>query len=347
MANFPFIEVHAVDHCNNNCRWCHNYSPFSPKKEYQASDYFEGFDFLIEKEHNFQIISLMGGEPFLHSNITLFAHQFLERYRKPQIITTNGFWLSETAVKDYQDLWSMLNIVKISRYPTIEKRLGGADEFKRLVNLIKEYNPKIVIEFPDKGTFNTLEFYEEPIEVEHYCGNSGCIALLPDMKIARCGAGAYTHLAPEGMVSEAFTNNKDIIYDLRTYDIYSFNFWKHRYPLDGCSYCSFAKKNVGGAWKMEKGRTPFNTAYELEYYYSRGIQKIALRHTQEVKQEAAAMLAQYGEQPEAHMLAGLAAMQSGDANTALESFTNVLQLAPGNKEALTHIQQIRKQVSRQ
>jgi len=345
MPNFKFLEVHAVDHCNNNCRWCHNYSPFSPQKEYEARDYFEGLDFLRAKKIEVEKISLMGGEPFLHSDITQFAFHLFERYQTQLVITTNGFWLSEDTIKDHKDLWKLLTYVKISRYPNIEKRLGGEKRFYELISSIKNYNPSIMIDFPDKGRFRELEFHEDPVEPTRFCGNSHCTALLPDMKIGRCGAGSYAHFAPEGMLSEAFKNNKHMIYDLRKFDSNSFNFWKERYPLDACSYCSFSTMTHGNTWKVERGRAPFNKTYELEYHYTQGRRRIGLNRPDGARQKAGLILEQYGEKPEVHMLNGLAARQQGDAASALNSFAQVLQLDPNNREAQEHIHSIRKNIS--
>ncbi|MGL1863909.1 MAG: radical SAM protein [Pseudodesulfovibrio sp.] len=343
MPHFPFIEVHAVDHCNNNCRWCHNYSPFSPQKEYEAKDYFEGLDFLVKNKITINTISLMGGEPFLHSDITRFAFDLFKRYRTPLMITTNGFWLSEESIKEYKHLWTMLSMVKVSRYPTIEKRLGGAKEFKRLVGLIKQYNPKIIVEFPDKGHFNKLEFYTAPIEPELFCANSQCSALLPDMKVGRCGAGAYAHLAPEGSLTEEFKNSNHMLYDLRTFDWQSFRLWRRRYPLDACNYCSFGQKTRSGSWKVEQGRKPFNREYELNYYYNSGKNQVFSQQPQKALNKANFMIENYGEKPEAFILSGLASLQLNDVPSAVNSFSHALKLDPTNRDARGYLANISKE----
>ena len=70
----PFVEVHLVHHCNHTCRWCHNYSPNSPKREYKAEDYFEGLDLLRANKVDLNSISLMGGEKNILPLFGLIRH---------------------------------------------------------------------------------------------------------------------------------------------------------------------------------------------------------------------------------------------------------------------------------
>jgi hypothetical protein len=233
MANvFGWLEVHAVDHCNHNCRWCHNYSPFSPQKSYEANDYFDGLDVLKKNNIQYHSISIMGGEPFLHTNLIGFAYALLERYRKPLMLTTNGFWLSNDDIYLYKDLWPIINSLRVSRYPTIMHKLGGERNVKAMLQVIRKYNPNIFIDFCNKTTFNKLEFWNSPKDPQVYCGNAECTALLPDMRMGRCGAGAYTRLAPKDMICEPFMSSQDMFYDLKNFENTSFWLWRKRYPLD-------------------------------------------------------------------------------------------------------------------
>lgn len=346
MFNLHFVEVHVADHCNNNCRWCHNYSPFSPAKEYQASDYFEGLDVMLNGQINIPVISLMGGEPFLHSDLTLFAYQMVERYKKALIITTNGFWLSEETIKSYALLWKVISTIKISRYPTIEKRLGGFKEAKRIAMTIKKYNPRIHIEFPEKSVFNKLETFDQPVEVKRFCGNSNCTALLPDMTIHRCGAGAYKHFAPDGFLSDNFKNCQHMSYDLKKFDYNSFALWRSRYPLDACRYCNFSGKTPSVGWKVEKGHKPFTKEYEIAYYYNLGKNMIAQGSLADATAKTQFMLKQYGQQPEISVLEGLIASHAGDVKGSLSAFGNALKLDSGHTDARHYLDLVHKQIKR-
>lgn len=333
MLNIPYVEIHTVDHCNNNCRWCHNYSPFCPEKEYEAKDYFPGLDILNGKQLHLGAISLMGGEPFLHSDITGFAFQIWERYERPLVITSNGFWLSETSVKAYRDLWKLVSMVKISRYPTIEKRLGGYEEAHRIAMLIKKYNPQVLIEFPQKAIFNKLETFTKPREVKRFCWNANCMALLSDMTVHRCGAGGYQHFAPAGMLSEEFKNCPHMSYNLKKFDYQDFVLWRSRYPLEACSYCNFSDRTPSVGWKVEKGHKPFNKKYEIEYHYNLAKSMIAQEDLDDAQNRAEFIRDNYGLQPQLDIIKGLIASQQGDISGSLEAFSSALQQDRTNADA--------------
>lgn len=341
MDNIGWIEIHVVDHCNNNCRWCHNYSPFSERREFSPEEYYDGLDVLKLYNVRYDNISLMGGEPFLHENLHDFAYKILERYRKPLMLTTNGFWLSEHAVKAHADLWRIVSWLKISRYPTVEKRLGGIAEMRRIASLIKQFNPGIIIEIPDKSIFNKLEFTALPRDVETYCGNSQCTALLPDMTMGRCGAGAYLHLAPDGAVPDGFRESRHMMYDLRNYEAHTFLLWRRRYPLDACSFCSFSGRQLQTRWKVERGRPVFNTEYEREYDFVIGKRLVVMGEAEDARRMARNMRERYGERVETEMLECLLAARSGQRESAVKHITRALELAPDNAEAMGYLRSIR------
>ncbi len=342
MHHFGWLEVHAVDHCNNNCRWCHNYSPFSPKRDFEAREYYDGLDVLRKHNVNFFSISIMGGEPFLHPDLITFAYDLLVRYKHPLMLTTNGFWLSSDAIKAYKELWSLITTLRISRYPTIEKRLGGPDDMKRLIYSIKEYNPALNIDFPDKSFFNTLAFYDAPMDIQVYCGNSECTALLPDMRMGRCGAGAYMHLAPPNTFTDAFAASEHMFYDLKAFEPQSFWLWRKRYPLDACAYCSFSQKTKYGVWKLERGRPLFNVEHELAHDLNVGKRLLAKGHLPEARDRARLMRGRYGETVEVATLEGLVDMTTGNLDGALHAFSKVLELDPGNRLALNQVRSVRR-----
>jgi len=115
----PFVEVHAVDHCNHTCASCHNYSPHAPVREYAPEAYYEGLDILARNDVQLKLISVMGGEPFLHGDLIGFCRALFERYKRPLTITTNAFWFNRENIRLFRDLWQYVYVLKISAYPSI------------------------------------------------------------------------------------------------------------------------------------------------------------------------------------------------------------------------------------
>ena len=332
----PFVEVHVVDHCNHTCRWCHNYSPNSPKREYAPEDYFEGLDLLRANKVNLNSISLMGGEPFLHSDLIAFADEILTRYRRPLVLTSNGFWLSPDNIIAYKDLWPRLWMLKISRYPSIEGRLGGEENILPLLELIRHYNPKLHIEWPNKFIFNELKFFEEPRETQVYCGNSECLALinLPEgPALGRCGAGAYTYLAPQGLFPEGFLQSKHMLYRLRDFNMNSFKLWHKRYPLDACEYCNFAQPDKRVPWKPAKGKGLFVNEYEDEFERRQCLYFLAAGDDKRLRKKAEALLKRDAANARFVNSLGVHRYNEGAAASARLFFDTVLRHDPDNRDA--------------
>lgn len=260
------------------------------------------------------------------------------------VITSNGFWLSEEAVRAYKDLWKLMSLVKISRYPTIEKRLGGYDEAYRIAMLVKEYNPHVNIQFPQKSIFNKLETFEQPREVKRFCGNSHCMALLRNMTVHRCGAGAYKHFAPEGMLSEGFRNCPHMSYDLKNFDYNDFVLWRSRFPLEACTYCNFSDRTPSVGWKVEKGHKPFNTDYEIAYYYNLAKRMIIQENLKDAEKQVEFIRNGYGDLPQIKVIRGLIAAQHDDLPGSIEAFSAALQQDPDNTEAKYFLDMLHKQI---
>ncbi|MGE4298362.1 MAG: radical SAM protein [Desulfovibrionaceae bacterium] len=333
----PYIEVHAVDHCNHNCRWCHNYSPFSPQREYAAQEYIPWLDLLWDKQVPVRLISVMGGEPMLHSDIENFCAALLERYRTPLLMTTNGFWLSEDAILAYGGLWNMLSRIKISHYPTIMRRLGGEKRVEELLNLLRARHPHLSVESPIKYAFSRLSFHVEPREVTHPCFNAGCTALLSTGIMGRCGAGAYMHFAPDGLLTELFRQSRHMLYDLRRYDWTTFWMWFNRFPMDACEHCSFGQSSPLVQWKVEKGRRPFNTDYEAAFAVKTAIMHLRHGHAAQAQQCLEAAAASGHQAKEVANARGLLHYRAGRLHAARDCFRQALDLDPAYLDAARNL----------
>ncbi len=257
---FGWIEVHAVDHCNNNCRWCNNSSPFFCECNHEPEEFFPWLDILEKNNIRYNHISIMGGEPFLHPDLEGFMRAFKKRYNKPLMLTTNAFWLSEEAIKAYQSVWQLTKLLFVSYYPNLLKSIGGEQQADRLIELLRSSYPHLAVDVRKQHIFTELEYSRRALDVEFYCGMSECTVLRPDGVLSRCGFGGFSYQNPYAIPE--LTESADMFFDLnQPFKPGRFWHWRKRWPLDACAHCTgVLHKKV--SWKIEKG-TRRNREIEL------------------------------------------------------------------------------------
>jgi uncharacterized radical SAM superfamily Fe-S cluster-containing enzyme len=113
------IQVHLVEHCNLNCKYCAHFSPLADE-EYVAIESFEkDFKRLADLTGGkLDKIALLGGEPLLHPRITSLFD--ISRKCFPHVLitcNTNGILL----IKQNDEFWNNCkknNIeIVITKYP--------------------------------------------------------------------------------------------------------------------------------------------------------------------------------------------------------------------------------------
>lgn len=198
---------------------------------------------MIRRNIFFKSIGILGGEPFLHSDIFGFTNQIKNRYKFAHImITTNGFWLKR--YKEYHNLLSIISQLIVSIYQPIEQSIGKKQIIK-ILDEIKERYPNLIIKKRGPvNKFGEVQFSSSPINPTKYCHwQANCTNLLPNGRLARCGVGAYANKNPN-VTKEFLSDHRDMFYDLTVDDGRSFKEWKEKYPLKACYFCSHWQTNL-------------------------------------------------------------------------------------------------------
>jgi MoaA/NifB/PqqE/SkfB family radical SAM enzyme len=113
------VQVHLVEHCNLNCKYCAHFSPIA-EEEYIDIVVYERNIMRLSKLTGGYLdkLVLMGGEPLLHPGLTAIF-DISRRYFPKSLITlnTNGVLLK----KQNDDFWNNCNSnnieIIITRYP--------------------------------------------------------------------------------------------------------------------------------------------------------------------------------------------------------------------------------------
>lgn len=126
-----YLEFHAADHCNLNCRGCTHFSNIVPGKVFPDLDELEkSVRRLRELLHNIEIIRILGGEPFLnpqlHKILLLIRNYF--PYSKI-ILVTNGLMTHKLPHRIIQSILQNNVQVTVSVYPPLRQKIIKIEKF--------------------------------------------------------------------------------------------------------------------------------------------------------------------------------------------------------------------------
>jgi len=185
-----YIETHLVDHCNLNCRGCSHFSPLSEKKFTAFNTLKENFLRLKQLFDNISVIILMGGEPLLYPDLSIFLQFTRSLFPKSIIsILTNGTLL----LRQEESFWETCRrnniLIKITKYPI---KL----DFESIRNAAS--NAGVNIEISDQIShfykYLNLEGNSDPILAFKECQSVYRCPHLRDGKIYKCRTPALIHL---------------------------------------------------------------------------------------------------------------------------------------------------------
>jgi len=261
IAHIPWIELHAVDHCNNVCRHCNQRSPFAARRDYAPGDYLPWLGLLEAAGVAFDQINLTGGEPFLHADLSRFAQAFRRRFTdKAIVVISNGFWLSDVSNAAHEGLFASINALVFSIYPNIAHAHGGREAMLAKLGRLKDRYPGLEIITVGRGEFYPIRFDAQASPLDAPCRWADCTGLAPDGRLTRCTVAAYAHVGHAALAGPM--ESRDLYFDLRG-DPAALAAWRAKWPLDVCSRCT-ARLASPLPWKA--GAPTRRLDYEAEYF---------------------------------------------------------------------------------
>jgi len=138
-------------------------------------------------------LSILGGEPFLHTRLDMFVSAIKSRYPDTALhLVTNGFWLSQAAVEKFETVFKTVQSIAISIYPNMIKRLGGTKHLAGLIATLQAAYPALNVSPRIQTAFSvSTPVHSTRVITEPTCGQLNCTALLIDGRLSRCSTGAY------------------------------------------------------------------------------------------------------------------------------------------------------------
>ena len=194
-------------------------------------------------------INVIGGEPFLHSDIAKFVFQLRSQIKVKRLLslTTNGFWVSASAISQYSDLFDCLDVLNISVYPKIVEKLGGMSRLYDFADLIRCRYPLLRVNLYHAFRFHPWKYCSKPVFGPESCWWKDCTMLNIDGTVARCGVARNAMVHPR-VSSEFVLNRHEMFFDLNS-NIGDFEHWYLKFPYASCFYCSNRNFNSDIGWE--------------------------------------------------------------------------------------------------
>ena len=111
------IEIQVTSHCNLNCKSCDHFSPIANKWEININDYNKELA-LLKKYFNVEKITIIGGEPLLHTKLKDILINTRKNFLNNRIVIfTNGTLIKEKIPILYHTMKKYNIEFQITKYP--------------------------------------------------------------------------------------------------------------------------------------------------------------------------------------------------------------------------------------
>jgi hypothetical protein len=197
-----------------------------------------------------QWIRVIGGEPFLHSDLKGFILGV--RKHKPKIaVTTNGFWLNE--IEKFRDVLPVIDDLHISIYPDME--LANWRQQVEKVRKVFHGVFRVTVE-----EMYSMEYSSIPQKLPLECHHLLCPCLRPDGKIYRCSSAAYATEWNPYVTGEFVKTAGSLVLDLsRDIGAKELHEWVNSERFEACRYCNLPERES----KRAKVRSDFRFFQEV------------------------------------------------------------------------------------
>lgn len=197
--SIPFkLDVHAVEHCNLNCKGCSHFAPIAAPKFLDPTELGKNLSKLSKFQSSFYALQILGGEPLLHPRLAEIMDVSRRYFDKIRItLMTNGILLLEDD-KLPPSFWEACKkndiVIRVTKYPVNL----DYDEIERKV---RQKGIKFEL-FKDRSGVNNwtkYQLHEKDIRKRlnrfkvfklKYCKSINCLQLVGN-KIYPCHLSAY------------------------------------------------------------------------------------------------------------------------------------------------------------
>lgn len=180
----PYLEFHAADHCNLNCKYCTHYSPLVPEPVFTEYEPFsEDLHQLKKYIVDIGVIRILGGEPLLNPELGRYIGLVRELYPASIItVVTNGLLIRHISPDLIRKMKENMAFFHISYYPPMEGKVKEVQKFLYEQGIPYTITPMIT-------EFNKIQIMQPSHDEDFFyrCFQAACTCLHQG-KLAPCYA---------------------------------------------------------------------------------------------------------------------------------------------------------------
>jgi hypothetical protein len=184
-----YLEVHLADHCNLNCSGCSHFSPLADKFFANIEQYDRDMKQLSQLMANIKVLRLLGGEPLLHPDVSMFLDSTRTWFPKANIyLVTNGILLPSMPKEFWESCRRNSISIDLTLYPPLFSKESD------LVQLAKSEG--ITLNVVKTTTFRFTTNSKGDSELEkgfRRCRKRLYCPILKEGKVYLCAKPAYVH----------------------------------------------------------------------------------------------------------------------------------------------------------
>lgn len=182
----PQAEMHVADFCNLNCKGCAHFSPIFERKLPNTDSRINDIKMLKDKFSHIIKFYLLGGEPFLNTDIMTYITESRKILPNTMIqIVTNGLLIPRLEQKVLDAIRENQIIISISEYEPTHRIIDKIEDVLTINGIIYTIRP-----------YNTKDRFIKPLSLvdsskyPQKCISNGCINIW-NGKISRCPTLMY------------------------------------------------------------------------------------------------------------------------------------------------------------
>lgn len=137
----PYVEYHVSDFCNLKCKRCGHFSNLVTEKVFPDIEEFRDALYGLSKRfQNIKRFRLMGGEPFVNTDLGLFIYEVKRAFPYTDVrVVTNGLLLPQISDQTVQAVRECRAVIDISQYPPTRHMI------EKIIMFVQEKDLKIEI----------------------------------------------------------------------------------------------------------------------------------------------------------------------------------------------------------